>query len=164
MQLSKLLLLLSKVLFLSIILIVYYVLFSLIFGKIIHPTIFNYPELIALLPVMFLVNMYNLFYVCDYESNVNYIVGIVNKKSFNFLLYSSVCLLNPLILFVYTKSYNCFFRPWGIIRCFPIINIMLYKRLVNNEVLKSNKTISANKLILLYIKGKLLYAIITKKF
>jgi hypothetical protein len=105
--------------------------------------------------------MIELLYACDYDKNVSFFMNFFRKNSFDFLLYSSFGLLNTLLLYVYTKSYDCFVRVWGFLRCLPIINLFIYRKLIRNNgnVLKE---IPFLKLVLFYLKGKLLFIIVNE--
>lgn len=122
------------------------------------------PILIVLLPLELLFTMGYLRYACNYEDNVKFILGILKRKRlYIFLLYCSAYLINPLLLFVYTKSYNPIIQPWGLIRCLPILNIFLYFKLIADDSTK-NRLITYRQYISLYLKGKLLISIVNKDF
>lgn len=158
---SRIYLIMAIALFLSIIVNILYVLLSIVLVLLCYSGLFAQPVLIFLIPFLLLTCMFNLIYACDYDNNVEFFLNLFKKNSFNYLLYASAYLLNPLLLFVYSRSYNNCIRVWGILRCFPIINIILYRKLIK-DIRNADTVISNKRLILLYLKGKLLLSIVNK--
>jgi hypothetical protein len=161
MFLSRLSLTITITSFSSVVINVIYVVVSLILVLLGYKSILAQPVLIFLIPLLLLTCMLSLLYACDYNENVEFFMGLFKKKSYDYLLYASAYLINPLLLYVYTKSYNSFIRIWGVLRCFPIINIFLYRKLIKDAG-NLYSEIPNKKLIVLYLKGRLLLSIANK--
>jgi hypothetical protein len=65
-------------------------------------------------------------------------------------VYFSMGLVNPILLYLYTKSFNDPIRALGILKCYPIINIIIYKKLIGKL---KRKGYSNDRIIKLYLKG-----------
>lgn len=159
---SRFLLVVTLLLFFLIVANVFYVLLSFILMVLNFNSLFIQPVLIVLIPLLLIFCMLSMFFSCDYERNVNFFMGVFKHEMFDLFLYGSAYMLNPLLLFVYTKSYKQFVRIWGIVRCLPIVNIYLYWKIIklNNNFINrmTNSTI-----LVLYLKGKLLFTIVNQR-
>lgn len=151
----------TLVCFLLIIITVQYVLVSSVLVFISYSGTFIQPVLIILLPIELMICLGALEESCNYQQNIDFYLAIFRRKIFNFVLYSSAFLLNPLLLYVYTESYNNSFRIWGAIRCFPFINLPIYIKLIRKHFDIQNE-ISINNLIILFFTGRLLKTIVNK--
>jgi len=120
------------------------------------------PVMIVLIPLELFTCMFSLLYACDYNDNVEKFVWFSKGKAYYVFLYASGFLLNTLMLYVYTKSYNNYVRLWGILRCFPFVNVFLYRKLVKRNV-EIYKEMSNWELILLYAKGRLLSSLMSER-
>ncbi|HLO89583.1 MAG TPA: hypothetical protein VK172_00325 [Lentimicrobium sp.] len=118
-----------------------------------------YPVIGALIPIVLLINMIILLHACDYKENLIFYYSLTKNDKIKIAIYASLGLLNTMLLYLHTKSYNHPVRILGIIQCFPLINILVYKRLINS--LKQNG--NENNFVHQYFKGSLILTIIRKE-
>jgi len=68
-------------------------------------------------------------------------------------------LINPMLLYLHTKSYSHPVRIFGILRCFPIVNIFMYLKLIKRFKEKGYENNFVNQ----YFKGTLILTIIREE-
>ncbi len=157
MIISRFSLFLTILFFIALCLNVLYFLLSLCLWTLNIENDFFYPVIGALIPIMLLINMISLLHSSYYKRNLAIFNKFIESEKIKIAIYVSMGLINPMLLYLHSKSFSIFVRIWGILRCFPIVNIFLYRRLARKLRLKG---ISINKIITLYFKGLLIFNII----
>lgn len=117
-----------------------------------------YPAVGALIPIVFLINMSQLSNAC-YEDNIVFYYKLTKDDKIKIAIYASMGLINPMLLYLHTKSYDHFASIFGILRCFPIVNIFMYLRLIKRLKQKGYE----NNFVNLYFKGTLILTIIREE-
>lgn len=118
-----------------------------------------YPVVGALIPIVLLTNMMSLLYACDYEENLVFYYKLIEDDRIKIAIYASMGLINPMLLYLHTMSYNYFIRMFGILRCFPIVNIFMYLRLIKRLKQKGYESNFVNQ----YFKGTLILTLIREE-
>lgn len=157
---ARIALTLTVVVFIILCLNVLYLYLSLLaWGLNIKTEIF-YPVVGVLIPIVLLINMINLLHACDYEDNIDFFYKLTTSNKIKIAIYASMGLINPMLLYLHTKSYNHPVRIFGILRCFPIVNIFMYLRLIKK--LKLNGYLEDNFLAQ-YFRGILILTLIREE-
>ncbi len=118
------------------------------------------PVVGVLIPILLLIDMISLLHTCDYEENIAFFNRLVTKDRIKVIIYLSMGLANPMLLYVHTKSFKHPIRIFGILRCFPVLNIFLYSNLIR-ELRKKDQF--ENNPAVQYLKGMLILEIIRKE-
>jgi len=119
-----------------------------------------HPIIGALIPIVLLINMISLLHTCDYENNLVFFYRLTKNNKIKMAIYASMGLINPMLLYIHTKSYNCPIRIFGILRCFPIVNIFMYLKLIRSL---KKKVYPEHYLINQYFKGMLILTLIKEE-
>ncbi len=144
---------LTILLFVGLCLNVLYFFVSLFFWVLSINTNIFHPVIGAVIPIMLLINMISLLYSCDHRDNITVFYSFAKSNKIKLAIYASIGLINPMLLYLYTESFNTPIRIFGILKCFPVFNIFLYTRLARKLKLKgySNKKVIAKYFIGLLI-------------
>ena len=118
-----------------------------------------HPVIGALIPIIFLIDMMSLLYTSDYQKNLNYFDKLTKNDKIKIAIYASLGLINPMLLYLHTKSYNHPIRIFGILRCFPVVNVFMYLRLIKRLKRKGYENIFVNQ----YFKGTLVLTLIREE-
>ena len=118
-----------------------------------------YPAVGTLIPIVFLANMGNLFDTCHYEENPDFYYKLIKNDKIKIAIYLSMGLINPMLLYLHTKSYNRFVRLFWLLSCLPVVNIFMYLKLVKKLKQKGYE----NNFVKLYFKGMLILTIIREE-
>lgn len=119
-----------------------------------------HPVIGVCIPIILYINMGTTMYACDYKENIEFYYRQAKNKNINIAVYASMGFINPLFLYIHTKSFNFFNQELGILRCFPIINIFMYLKLIRKYKLLIP---FRKKLIVQYFKGMLIINLIRKE-
>ena len=122
-------------------------------------TSFFQPVIGALLPIILVINMISLLHACDYDSNLSFYYRLTANEKIKIAIYASMGLINPMLLYLHTKSYSHPVRIFGILRCFPIVNIFMYLKLIKRLKEKGYENNFVNQ----YFKGTLILTIIREE-
>ena len=136
--------------------VLYFCLSLCLWGLAIDTKVFH-PVVGALIPIVLLINMISLLYTCDYKDNLILFHKLIASDKIKLAIYASMGLINPMLLYMHTRSFINPIRILGILKCFPIFNFFIYLRLI--EKLRQ-KGYSRNNIVTLYFKGLLIINII----
>ena len=129
-----------------------------VYGLNIDTKIFH-PVIGTLIPIVLLINMMCLLHACDYEDNLVFYYKLTASDNIKIAIYASMGLINPMLLYLHSKSFNHSIRIFGILRCFPFVNIFMYMKLIKNL---KQKEYSFKEILSQYFKGILILSIIRK--
>lgn len=138
---------------------VLYLCFSLLVWGLNIETDMFYPVVGAFIPIVLLINMISLLHACDYEDNLVFYDELTKDDKIKIAIYASMGLINAMLLYLHTKSYSHPVRIFGILRCFPIVNIFMYLKLVKRLKQKGYENNFVNQ----YFKGTLILTIIREE-
>lgn len=136
--------------------VLYFCLSLCLWGLSIDTKVFH-PVVGALIPIVLLINMISLLHTCDYKDNIILFHKLIVNEKIKLAIYASMGLINPMLLYMHTRSFNNPIRIFGILRCFPILNFFIYHKLIKKI---KQKGYSRNNIITLYFKGLLIVNII----
>ncbi len=156
---ARISLILTIVVFFILCLNVLYLCLSLIVWGINIKTEIFHPVLGVLIPIVLLINMIGLLHACDYEDNLAFYYKLIQNDKIKTAIYASMGLINSMLLYLHTKSYNHPVRIFGILRCFPVVNIFMYLRLIKRLKQKGYENNFVNQ----YFKGTLILTLIREE-
>jgi len=154
---ARIAIMLTIIIFIALCLNILYLCISIfVWGLNIDTEIFH-PVVGVLIPIILLINMIVLFHSCYHEENTDFYYGLTRTNKIKVAIYASMGLINPMLLYIHTKSFNTPIMIFGVLRCFPIINIFMYLKLIKRL---KQRGYSRNNFFVEYLKGMLILNII----
>ncbi len=124
-------------------------------------------EMILLNPIIGVVIPFALFcllesllFACNSDGVVEFFKRLIGKANYLILKILTLGLINTVVLYVYSSSYDNNIRLWGMIRCLPIVNVFYYIRLLKSVKSKED----TSDYIIMYLKGDLAFYLFLPSF